>query len=117
MITNFAKLEKVRLDDFKFKYGVPELILEFEKRKKLPGYKKSDKGQSSDQYETTQEVKKRIARLYGLKDEDIWDPFPFNPGFRKGWLFDAVVEKWPRNKVICTNWPFTISSILLIKAC
>ena len=117
MITKFAKEEKIRLDDFTVKYDKLRLIDEFNQRKYLPGYKKSDKGQSSDQYETTQEVKERIAKLYRLKKEDIWDPFPFNPGFRKNWFFDAAVELWPLNKIICTNWPYSISSILLIKAC
>ena len=62
----------------------------------------NDKAQCSDQYETTQEVKKRIARLYGLKEADTWDPCSLNCGFRKD-FFDALEDLWPLNKKISTQ--------------
>ena len=60
---------------------------------------------------------KRIARRYGLKVEDMWDPCSYNTEFRTDFFFNALTEQWPLTKKIVTNWPYSLNVFFLITAC
>ena len=116
LLSELAKQTRRRLDEFNNLWNPKTLEAEFKRRKGTKCFQKNDKAQRSDQYETTQRVKRRIARLYGLKEADIWDPCSLNRGFRKDFFFDALEDLWPLNKNISTNWPYSLNQFFLIKA-
>lgn len=55
--------------------------------------------------------------MFGIKDSEIWDPCPYNEHWNAKFHFDAMVDKWPRNKKIATNWAYSQNGLFIIKAC
>ena len=45
--------------------------------------------------------------MFGIKDSETWDPCPYNENWNSKFHFDGMVDKWPRNKKIATNWAYS----------
>ena len=106
-----------RWKGFNEKYTSDQLHDEMAKLKKLRCYQEIEKAQTSDQFKTPQSMKRKIARQYGFREFELWDPCDFNQGWRGDFFFDALMEDWPLNKKIATNWPYSKNQLFMIKAC
>ena len=62
-------------------------------------------------------MKSKISRRYGFKDSEFWDPCAYNTRWNAKFFYDGLVHKWPKNKKIVTNWPYSQNGLFLIKAC
>ena len=47
-----------------------------------------------------------MARIYSLKKDNTIDIIRFLTDWNDKFFFNALVEDWPLNKVIVTNWAY-----------